>query len=71
MSLKQLREAQRLSLHELAARSGVALGTLARLEQGGVRAHPGTVAKLAPALGITPTALPRLLRPARRAVPPV
>jgi transcriptional regulator with XRE-family HTH domain len=55
----------------VAARSGVTLGTLARLEQGGAWAHPGTVAKLAPALGVTPTELRRLLHPHRPAARPV
>jgi transcriptional regulator with XRE-family HTH domain len=63
--LRQVREARGLSLHEVAERSGVAMGTLARMEQGGVWAHPSTVAKLAPVLGLTPTELRHLLRGAR------
>jgi transcriptional regulator with XRE-family HTH domain len=63
LALKALREARGWSLHELADRSGVALGTLARMEQGAVRARPETIAKLAAALGLTPSALWRALHP--------
>jgi transcriptional regulator with XRE-family HTH domain len=62
-ALKALREARGWRLYELADRSGVALGTLARLEQGGGRPKPETIARLAAALGLTPSALHRALHP--------
>ena len=54
MKLRELREHKALSLRELAERSGVALATIHRVEQGKTGAWPRTVRKLAEALEVEP-----------------
>jgi transcriptional regulator with XRE-family HTH domain len=67
MNLRQLREARHWSQEELAARSGVALATIAKLEAGAIRPQPTVLRRLAQALGLTPEDLARQLSEARRA----
>jgi ribosome-binding protein aMBF1 (putative translation factor) len=67
MNLRQLREARQWSQEELAARSGVALATIAKLEAGAIRPQPTVLRRLAQALGLTPEDLARQLSEARRA----
>jgi transcriptional regulator with XRE-family HTH domain len=65
--LRQLRAAHGLGVPELAARSGVPVRTIERLEAEAIRPQPVLVAKLAAALGLTPAALRRHLSEVRRA----
>lgn len=51
--LRRVRERQALTMRELAAQAGVALGTVYRLEHGKPAELP-TVRKLAAALGVRP-----------------
>lgn len=57
--LRRLRMRASLSLRELAARSGVAASTIARIESG-KDAHPRTVRRLAEALNREPAELMEL-----------
>jgi HTH-type transcriptional regulator, competence development regulator len=57
--LKELRRERVLSLRELEERSGVSYNTIWRIEDGRQGAHPGTVRKLAEALGVQPSELIR------------
>ena len=52
--LRDLRRSRGLSQKELGELAGVASGTVYRLENGLRGAYPGTVRKLAGALGVTP-----------------
>ena len=52
--LRELRRSRGLSQKELGELAGVASGTVYRLENGLRGAYPGTVRKLAVALGVTP-----------------
>lgn len=61
--LKQLRMANRLSLQELAARSGVSRATLSRIENGEVSPTAETLGALASAYAMT---ISRLLAPVER-----
>ena len=55
--LRELRRSRGLSQKELGELAGVASGTVYRLENGLRGAYPGTVRKLAGALGVTPEEL--------------
>ena len=57
--LKELRRKRVLSLRELEGRSGVSYNTIWRIEDGRQGAHPRTVRKLAEAIGVEPSELPR------------
>ena len=57
--LKELRRERVLSLRELEGRSGVSYNTIWRIEDGRQGAHPRTVRKLAEAIGVEPSELPR------------
>lgn len=52
--LRELRQERGLSQRELGEVAGVSSGTVYRLENGLRGAYPGTVRKLAVALGVTP-----------------
>ena len=52
--LRRARESASLTQEELAKRSGVGRATIAGLEAGSRRARPGTVEKLAGAIGVDP-----------------
>ena len=66
MILQQLCAARGLTLAQLAARAGVPLTTVVKLDAGTVRAHPGTLRRLGVALGLAPTDLQAELSAARR-----
>jgi transcriptional regulator with XRE-family HTH domain len=55
--LKEVRQSRGLSQRELSELARVSTGTVYRLENGLRGAYPGTVRKLATALGIAPEAL--------------
>lgn len=55
--LKQLRRERVLSQRELAREAGVTGGTVIRLEHGQPEARPGTIRRLASALGVEPVEL--------------
>jgi transcriptional regulator with XRE-family HTH domain len=55
--LKEVRQSQGLSQRELAELARVSTGTVYRVETGQRGAYPGTVRKLATALGVAPEAL--------------
>ena len=55
--LKQLRESQFLTQRELAAKSGVGIATIVRIEKGGRRPNFRTIKRLAAALGVEPSEL--------------
>jgi transcriptional regulator with XRE-family HTH domain len=55
--LRELRQSRGLSQKELGERARVSSGTVYRLENGLRGAYPGTVRKLARALGVAPEAL--------------
>jgi transcriptional regulator with XRE-family HTH domain len=57
INLRELRFRLALTQLELAERAGVARTTIVRLEQGDENAGPGTIKKLARALGVKPTDL--------------
>jgi transcriptional regulator with XRE-family HTH domain len=57
--LTRLREDRVLSQRDLAKMSGLAQGTVWRLENGFSEAHPSTIRKLAEALGVEPRDLVR------------
>ncbi len=69
--LKRARERASLTQEELAKRSGVGRATIAGLEAGSRRARPGTVEKLAGAIGADPGDLvgPERVSPAKRPEP--
>ena len=66
MILQQLCADRGLPLAQLAERVGVLPTTVARLEAGTLRANPGTLGRLAAALGLAPEALRDELSAARR-----
>jgi transcriptional regulator with XRE-family HTH domain len=70
MTLQELCAARGLTLAQLAARAGVPLTTLVKLDAGTQRAHPATLRRLGPALGLDPAALRDALSAARRRRPP-
>jgi transcriptional regulator with XRE-family HTH domain len=55
--LRELRQSRGLSQKELGEQARVSSGTVYRLENGLRGAYPGTVRKLATALGVAPEAL--------------
>jgi transcriptional regulator with XRE-family HTH domain len=55
--LKELRLDQGLSQRQLAERAGVSNTTVANIERHRYGAHPGTIYKLAAALGVEPREL--------------
>lgn len=57
--LRRLRREKALSLRDLGRRSSVAFDTISHLERGSREARPGTVRKLAEALGVEPKVLMR------------
>lgn len=50
--LAELRQRRVMTIRELAAKAGVATATVNELERGRRNAHPGTIRKLAAALGV-------------------
>ena len=66
VGLRELRQGQLLSQRELAAKAGVAHKTVVDIETGKIRPHPGTLRKLAAALGVPPAALAEYLAPPER-----
>ena len=57
MILQQLGAARGLTLAQLAARAGVPLATVTKLDAGTVRAQPVTLRRLGAVLGLAPGAL--------------
>lgn len=57
MRLRRLRRESVLTMRELSERSGVSLDTILKLEHGSREARPGTLRKLAGALGVEPQEL--------------
>ncbi len=55
--LRRLRQEGALTMRELSERSGVSLDTILKLEHGDREARPGTLRKLAAALGVEPKEL--------------
>jgi len=55
--LKELRESQFLTQHELAEKAGVGIATIARIEKGTRRPTFRTIKRLAAALGVEPSEL--------------
>ncbi len=55
--LRSLRKEQLLTQVELSKMTGVAQDSISSLETGKREAHPGTIRKLAEALGVEPTEL--------------
>jgi len=53
LELQRIREEQRLTVEELAAKSGVSATTIRDVERGEREARMGTIAKLAKPLGLT------------------
>ena len=66
MTLQELCAARGLTLEQLAARAGVALTTLVKLDAGTARAQPVTLRRLGAVLGLAPAALQDELSAARR-----
>jgi len=64
--LQQLCDLHQLTLPALAERAGVPVATVRKLAAGEIRAQPGTLTKLAQALGMGPGDLARALSDARR-----
>lgn len=62
MGLRELREAAVLSQRDLAELAHVSPKTILDIEQGRIRPQPGTIRKIAAALGIAPTELAAELR---------
>jgi transcriptional regulator with XRE-family HTH domain len=58
--LRELRRRRVLTMEELAARAGVGLNTIWRLEHGVMGAQPRTIRKLAKALDVEPEALVKM-----------
>lgn len=56
-SVRRLRTERALSLSDLEAASGVSRETILAIEQGKRNPHPGTIRKLAEALGVEPREL--------------
>lgn len=59
LRMRQLRRDRALSQRDLSRVTGIAFATLSRLETGKQRAQPGTIRKLADALGVEPKELMR------------
>jgi transcriptional regulator with XRE-family HTH domain len=55
--LRQLRKQSLMTQEDLAARSGVAVSTIIRIERNQVEPHGGTIRKLAEALEVEPQEL--------------
>ncbi len=55
--LRAVRERAALTQRELAAKAGVTYVQISRIERGEAEPYPGTVRKLATALGVAPTDL--------------
>jgi len=55
--LRAVRERAALTQRELAAKAGVTYVQISRIERGAAEPYPGTVRKLATALGVAPTDL--------------
>jgi transcriptional regulator with XRE-family HTH domain len=55
--LREIRQRRALAIKDLAARSGVTVSTISRIETGKQRARHVTIRKLAAALGVEPEAL--------------
>jgi transcriptional regulator with XRE-family HTH domain len=55
--LRRIRKERLLTQVELSKRTGVAQDSISSLETGKREAHPGTIRKLAEALGVEPTEL--------------
>jgi transcriptional regulator with XRE-family HTH domain len=66
MGLRELRQAQVLSQRDLAERAGVSPKTILDIEQNRIRPQPGTIRKIAAALGMEPSALAEQLRTQQR-----
>jgi transcriptional regulator with XRE-family HTH domain len=66
VTLQELCAARGLTLAQLAARAGVAVSTVAKLDAAEIRAHPATLRRLAAVLGLEPAALRTELSDARR-----
>ena len=69
MGIRELRQRKLLSQRELAELAGVSETTIVKLELGATRPHPGTLRKIAAALGISPEEMAELMvnRDAKRA----
>jgi transcriptional regulator with XRE-family HTH domain len=65
MTLQELCAARGLTLEQLAERAGVPRTTVVKLDAGTARAHPATLRRLGPVLGLAPTALADELSAAR------
>lgn len=57
MKLRNIREQKFFSIRDLAKATGLSKTTIVELETGRRSAHPGTVRKLAKALGVEPQEL--------------
>jgi transcriptional regulator with XRE-family HTH domain len=55
--IKALRKERVLTVRELAAAAGVSATTVSNIERGQSEAYPGTIRKLATALGVEPSEL--------------
>jgi transcriptional regulator with XRE-family HTH domain len=66
MTLQQLCAARGLTLEQLAARAGVAVSTVVRINAGTLRLHPLTRDRLAAALDVDPATLRDELSATRR-----
>jgi transcriptional regulator with XRE-family HTH domain len=66
MGLRELRQAQVLSQRDLAVRAGVSPKTILDIEQNRIRPQPGTIRKIAAALGMEPAALAEQIRTQQR-----
>ncbi len=55
--LRAVRERAALTQRELASKAGVTYVQISRIERGEAEPYPGTVRKLAAALGVTPSDL--------------
>jgi transcriptional regulator with XRE-family HTH domain len=62
VGLRELRQERVLSQRELAERAGVSPKTILDIEQNRIRPQPGTIRKIAAALGMEPAALAENLR---------
>jgi transcriptional regulator with XRE-family HTH domain len=66
VTLQELCAARGLTLDQLAARAGVPLASVAKLNAAEIRPHPVTLRRLAAVLGLEPLALRTELSAARR-----
>ncbi len=66
LSLREWRYRRGWTQHELAARAGLTQKSVSALEVGAVSARPGTIRKLAAALGIDPAQIALAPPPPRR-----